>query len=215
MSKTSVAPGRLAAFKILRRVESDNAYASALLGSITETAMSREDRGLAMELVLGVLRWQKMLDYFIERYSRRAPAGLDAAVRIALRIGLYQLRCLSRIPPHAAVNESVNLVRSGGVASAAGLVNAVLRGAARHLDDRPGEGIEDPNERAAVQVSHPKWLLERWSRRLGEAAAHALALANNQPQSVSFRVNTLGSSEAEALAFLESAGASIGPSAIA
>ena len=215
MSKTSVAPGRLAAFKILLRVESENAYASALLGSIKETGLSQEDRGLAMELVLGVLRWQKLLDYFIEQYSRRAPSGMDAAVRIALRIGLYQLRRLSRIPQHAAVNESVNLVKTGGAKSAAGLVNAVLRKAARHLEDQAGEGIEDAGEREAVEVSHPRWLLGRWATQLGGADAHAMALANNQPQPLAFRVNILRSSESEALDFLKAAGVAVRPSAIA
>jgi 16S rRNA (cytosine967-C5)-methyltransferase len=188
------------------------------LAALPEDRLSREDRSLTQELVLGVLRWQRTLDYFIERYSGRAPSGMDAAVRIALRIGLYQLRYLSRIPSHAAVNESVNLVKTGGAKSAAGLVNAVLRKAARQLSDQPDDqaddGIDDPGERAAIELSHPRWMIERWRTSLGESEAHALALANNAPPPVAFRVNTLRASDAEALDFLKAAGVNVRPSPI-
>jgi 16S rRNA (cytosine967-C5)-methyltransferase len=214
MPRILVSAARRAAFDILRRVESEGAYASALLAALPEERLSREDRGLTQELVLGVLRWQRTLDYFIERYSGRAPSGMDAAVRIALRIGLYQLRYLSRIPSHAAVNESVNLVKTCGAKSAAGLVNAVLRKAVRQPDDQAGNGINDPGERAAIELSHPRWMIERWRTILGENEARALALANNQPQPFAFRVNTLRSSKAEALDFLKAAGVNVRRSAI-
>jgi 16S rRNA (cytosine967-C5)-methyltransferase len=214
MPKVPASPARRAAFDILRRVESEGAYASALLAALPEDKLSREDRGLTQELVLGVLRWQRTLDYFIELYSGRAPSGMDTAVRIALRIGLYQLRYLSRIPSHAAVNESVNLVKTGGAKSAAGLVNAVLRKAARQLDDQAGDGIDDPGERAAIELSHPGWMIERWRSSLGESEARVLALANNQPQPVAFRVNTLRAGEAQALDFLKAAGVNVRRSAI-
>ena len=108
-TRATVSPARRAAFDILRRVEAEGSYASALLASLVN--LSREDRALAQEVTLGVLRHQKTLDYFIERYTQRKIKKLDLPVVIALRIGLYQIRFLSRVPQSAAVNESVNLVK--------------------------------------------------------------------------------------------------------
>ena len=165
--------------------------------------------------MLGVLRWQSALDYFIERYTQRPLKKLDAAVLIALRLGLYQLRFLSRIPPSAAVNESVNLVKRARAASAAPMVNAVLRRAIREADETPGASLDDPRERLAVEVSHPRWLLERWVNAFGEAEARRLAMANNQPPPAAFRVNTLRASTNEVIARLESEGLRLRPSDIA
>jgi 16S rRNA (cytosine967-C5)-methyltransferase len=162
-----------------------------------------------------VLRWQGALDYFIERYSGRPIKKLDAAVLVALRMGLYQLRFLSRIPPSAAVNESVNLVKRARAASAAPMVNAVLRRAARQTDEPPGASLDDPLERFAVSTSHPRWLIERWIAAFGEAETRQLALANNQPPPVAFRVNTRRAPMDEVIARLESEGLRLRPSRVA
>jgi len=214
--KSRVSPARRAAFEILRRVESTDAYAAVLLAempaSVAKAGLSSEDRGLAQELTFGVLRWRRMLDYFIERYTGRAVAKLDQPVLLALRLALYQIRCLSRIPHAAAVNEAVNMVRSAGVASAAGMVNGALRNATRHLDDLPGHEVADPLERAAIEASHPTWILQRWRAPLGDVEAQQLALANNQPPTLAFRVNTLGFETDEIIAQLRSDGARARPS---
>jgi 16S rRNA (cytosine967-C5)-methyltransferase len=183
-------------------VETERAFASVLVAALDESDLSRLDRALAQEIVLGVLRWQRSLDYFVERYSGRPCDRLDLAVLIALRIGLYQLRHLTRIPQSAAVSESVNLVRHARIASASGLVNAVLRKAAANLDEVAGLGIADPFERASVQLSHPRWMLERWQASLGDDQARELALANNTPPATAFRVNTLRKTRNEALSDL-------------
>jgi 16S rRNA (cytosine967-C5)-methyltransferase len=204
--KVSISPARRAAFDILRRVDSEGAYASPLIAALAQSSLSREDRALAQEITLGVLRWQKSLDYFIERYSRRRLSRIDPPVLIALRIGLYQLRYLTRIPESAAVNESVKLVKKARLASASGMVNAVLRKAVRRIDDEPGQDIDDPLERTSVEVSHPRWMIERWAAWMGREEAKALALANNRTPTLAFRVNTLRSGESEALALLEASG---------
>ena len=129
----TISPARSSAFEILRRVESEAAYASVLLAGL-DSGISENDRALCHELVLGVLRRRLWLDTCIEHFGNRAIKGLDLAVRLSLEIGLYQLRFLSRIPASAAVNESVNLVRARGVKSAAGFVNAVLRRATRETN---------------------------------------------------------------------------------
>jgi len=116
VKSNSVSPARLTAFEILRRV-GEGAYASVLLAS-REDELSPPDKALCHELVMGVLRRQLWLDRLIEHYANRKVAGLDESVRIILRIGLYQLRFLSRVPGSAAVNESVKLVNFARLRSA-------------------------------------------------------------------------------------------------
>ena len=205
-NRVLVSPARRAAFDILQRVESGSAYASVLIAQLPETDLSREDRALTQELVLGVLRWRGLLDYLIEQYAKRPIARFDMKVLIALRLGLYQLRYLSRIPQSAAVNESVNLVKRGRITSAAGLVNAVLRSAARLIDQPAGENVIDPAERASIELSHPAWMLERWRALVGDDETRALALANNSPSPQTFRINTLRFPVADAIEQLAAEG---------
>jgi 16S rRNA (cytosine967-C5)-methyltransferase len=158
------APARIAAFDILRRVEAGG-YASDLLLDRT-AALDSRDAGLASEIVFGVLRYRAQLDYLIEIYSSRRK--LDAEVRIALRMGIYQLRYLERIPAHAAVTDAVELVKRAHKRSAAGFVNAVLR----QVDREP---VEWPSRE--VELSCPEWLLARWEAHYGAEAAVGIARA--------------------------------------
>lgn len=160
-----VSPARLIAFDILRKVEAGG-YASDLLLAQTAGLDSR-DAGLASEIVFGVLRYRAQLDFLIEYYSNRRQK-LDIEVKIALRMGIYQLRYLERIPPHAAVKESVELVKRARKTSAAGLVNAVLRQVERDPVAWPTREIE---------LSCPEWLLARWERNYGAEAAVEIARA--------------------------------------
>ena len=137
-------------------------YASDLLLQKTARLDSR-DAGLASEIVFGCLRYQAQLDYLIDRRVPRAP---DAEVRIALRMGIYQLRYLDRIPPHAAVGESVELVKRAHKANAAGLVNAILR----KTDRKP---VTWPDR--ATEFSMPAWILDRWDRLYGHDVASKVA----------------------------------------
>jgi len=132
-----VSPARAAAFDILLRVETQDAYASELLHSERLDQLSPADRGLATELVMGTLRWQSRLDSSIAANSSRAIAKLDTQVLIALRIAVYQLVFLDRIPSRAAINESVELVKRARKTSAAAFANAVLR----KIGARSDEGL--------------------------------------------------------------------------
>ena len=196
---------RRVASEILRRVEEDGAYASVLLASAGEE-LRADDRALCYELVLGVLRRQLWLDKLIEHYAGRDAASLDAPVRRALRLGLYQLRQLTRIPASAAVNESVNLVHEARLRSAANFINAVLRRATREPDYEPATQATSELERIALAASHPAWLVERWMNSFGAAEAERLALANNRTPPVAFRVNPLRAGEDEVIARLHRAG---------
>ena len=210
----AVSPARRVAFAVLTRVENEGAFASVLLAHAT-AELRPEDRALCYELVLGALRWQLWLDHLIAHYAGRAPDSLDAPVRRVLRLGLYQLRFLTRVPASAAVNESVNLAHAAGLRGAAGFVNAVLRHATREPDYDPAADIADETERLAVAASHPVWLVARWVRAFGREEAAALAHANNRPPPVAFRVNEWRAPADEVLARLAAAGGEVAPSEVA
>jgi 16S rRNA (cytosine967-C5)-methyltransferase len=208
-----VSPARRASFEILRRVEEEGAFASVLLAA-DESELPREDRALSYEIVLGVLRRQLWLDYLIKHYTGRDAAKLDAPVRLSLRMGLYQLRHLSRIPPSAVVNESVNLAHLARVRSAAGLINAALRRAVREPGFDPARSILDPFERISVKHSHPLWLIKRWAESFGLEETEKFAAANNEVPPVAFRL-VHAREEEQVLSQLSAAGARVVPSGIA
>ena len=178
---------RRIAFDILRRVASEEAYASDLLHAKLAGRVGRADAALATEITLGVLRWQRLLDFLVQRHLDKPAGRLDLEVLLALRMGLYQMRFLERVPAHAAVSESVELVKSARKRSAAPLVNAVLRRLAPEakLAGRELEALLPPQasaaERMAILYSHPTWLVERWLARFGDERTVALLEANNRP----------------------------------
>jgi 16S rRNA (cytosine967-C5)-methyltransferase len=156
-------PAREIAFRVLQKV-AKGGYATDLLRR--EKAEPRE-AALAETIVLGCLRYQAQLDYLIGYFSGKT-AKLDDEVRIALRIGIYQLRYLDRIPAHAAVGASVDLVKQARKRSAAGFVNAVLRKV--HRDPVPWPDL-------ATELSMPPWLLRRWQAQYGKEEASQIARA--------------------------------------
>lgn len=208
-----ISPARLAAFKILEQVEG-GAFSSVLLAA-EEPRLQAVDRALCHELVLGVLRWQLLLDRIVEHFAKRRVASLDQAVRVSLRLGLYQLRFLTRIPASAAVNESVNLVRMARLSSAAAFVNAVLRRAVREPEYDPIAEISDPLEKVAVRTSHPAWLVERWASWMGLEQAESFAHANNLVPPTAFRVVAKRGDQSEILSKLTAAGATLESSHVA
>ena len=210
----SVSAARRAAFEILRRVEEDGAFAAPLLASVT-AELRADDRALCYELVLGVLRWQLWLDKVLEHYAGRDADALDAPVRRALRLGLYQLRFLTRIPARAAVNESVNLAHAAHLRSAASFINAVLRRATREPQFDPAARIDDKIERLAVETSHPVWLVARWIESFGLDAAAEFAHANNKSAPVAFRLNLRRAQGADVFGRLGAAGVKLQRSRVA
>ena len=173
--RPAVSTARAAAFDILLRVERDSAYASELLHSKIYDRLDPADHSLATELVMGVLRWRSLLDAEIAKYSAQPLSRLDLEILCALRLAVYQLRWLTRIPPRAALNESVELVKRARKRSAAPLVNAVLRKIAGGLDvreDSQHEISSTSTETLAASSAHPQWLLERWVQAYGMGSAY-------------------------------------------
>jgi len=181
-----VTEARRIAFEVLRRVETEQAYAADLLNArLSEPGhkVRREDAALATELTLGVLRWQRLLDFLVERRITKSAVSLDPEVRLVLRLGFYQMRFLTRIPARAAVNESVELVKWARKRSAATLVNAVLRrdsaAAKEHVEKLLPPDLP-PAEQLGILYSHPTWMVRRWLERFGEPRTVTLLEANNR-----------------------------------
>jgi 16S rRNA (cytosine967-C5)-methyltransferase len=184
--KMAVSPARAAAFDILIRVEQEASFASELLHSAAYERFSPADHGLTTELVMGVLRWRSRLDADIAGSSAQAIRKLDLEVLIALRLGLYQLRRLNRIPARAAINESVELVKRARKRSAAAFVNALLRKLSKSAEPPAREDVS--SEDLAQAFAHPVWLVERWAKEYGLAAAHRICQYNQTIPVTAIRV---------------------------
>jgi 16S rRNA (cytosine967-C5)-methyltransferase len=183
----SVSPARAAAFDILVRVERESSYASELLHSGTHATLSALDHSLATELVMGVLRWRSLLDTEISQYSSKPLGKLDIEILIALRLAAYQLLWLSHIPHHAAINESVELVKRARKRSAASFVNAVLRKLSAR-GSRPPLFDNTSAESLAASSAHPLWIVERWSKAYGAAAARQICEYDQSPPMAAIRL---------------------------
>lgn len=183
---------REAASAVLLRIQREGAHADQLMDrELAAGMLSGPDRGLFAELVFGVLRRQGTLDYILTGLLTQPLERLEPRVLILLRVGLYQLVYLDRIPESAAVNETVNLVKRSHP-RAAGLANAVLRNYLRNRDtvtypDRTAA----PAASVAARHSQPPWLVKLWFSQLGEAETELLAEVSSQPPPLSLRINSL------------------------
>jgi 16S rRNA (cytosine967-C5)-methyltransferase len=191
-----VSAARAAAFDILLRVERESSYASELLHSAAYARLSPRDHALATELVMGVLRWRSRLDDEIALASSKPLSRLDDEVLTALRLAVFQLRWLDRVPQRAALHESVEWVKRARKRSAAAFVNAVLRklAAAQKREVAAARECGSP-EKLARLFAHPLWLVERWAREYGLDAARQIC---EHSQSVPATAIRLCTSTAEA-----------------
>jgi 16S rRNA (cytosine967-C5)-methyltransferase len=192
------APARTAAYHALRAIGAERADLPTALAKSRQHLSDERDRALAAEIITGALRWQRSLDHLIERVARRPVARIDREVTAILRLSLYQLLHLSRVPDSAVVDDAVDLTRAARKPSASGFVNAVLRQTLRQrhrlpLPPRP----EGPDDRAAmiaylgVTHSHPEWLVTRWLDRHGFDATERWVQFNNATPPLTLRANTL------------------------
>lgn len=182
--RIKISPARIAASEILSKIETEKAFSSVLL-PLYEEKLELKDRALCHALTLGVLRRKLFLDRIIEQFTKNKIEKFDSAVLQALRIGLFQILFLDKIPAHAAINDSVNLVHRAKKKSAAGLVNAVLR---RVLREEIKFEFADEIERISIETSHPRWLIEHWTKQFGLDETEKLAAANNQTPKLIFRL---------------------------
>jgi 16S rRNA (cytosine967-C5)-methyltransferase len=198
-----IAPARLAAYEVLRAVGSGRADLGSALARQRSRLSDERDRALAGEIATGTLRWQGACDHVVAAFASRPLKKLDAEVLDILRMTMFQLLQLERIPASAAVKDAVDLAGKAGKRSASGMVNAILRRASRERDRLPLPARPDPSDRngaldyLSITLSHPRWLVSRWLDRYGFANAEAWARFDNSPAPLTLRANTLKTTREE------------------
>jgi len=182
-------PRQIAA-RVLQQRRADGGFIEDLLeNALADAQVSPLDRALCQEILYGVVRWQATLDWLIARKTAGRPQ--KPALQNLLRLGLYQIFWLDRIPGHAAVNETVELAKRNGFGAQAGFLNAVLRGYLREADATKKLLGELKTSRPALGWSHPEWLVARWQKRWGAERTARLLEWNNTPPKTFARVNRL------------------------
>lgn len=209
---SSSANPRQAACETLLRIRKEGGFADRLIDNeLSDGVLTGPDRGLYAELVFGVLRRQGTLDHILMQLLEKPIAEMDPQALVILRIGLYQLTCLDRIPESAAVNESVNLAKHI-TPGTSGLINAVLRNYLRRRDAISFPDISTtPAAAIASRHSQPEWLAEQWIEQLGTNEAALLAEASSQQPSLTLRVNALRSNRDDLLREFEKQGVEATP----
>ncbi|WP_371381734.1 16S rRNA (cytosine(967)-C(5))-methyltransferase RsmB [Sporomusa aerivorans] len=188
---------REVALNVINEVEVNGAYANIALAKEINRRMSHgqlsdQDRRLITELVYGTVKAGNTLDWMLNQYLSRPLAKVAPVIRNILRMGIYQLFFLERIPASAACNQAVELAKKYGHAGTVKFVNGILRNAARSPEkiaypDRNNE----PVKYLALKYFHPEWLIERWLGRLGLTACEALCQCNNSTPPLALRTNTV------------------------
>lgn len=179
---TEITAARRAAYEVVRRVFEQEAYADRAFATAAK-GLDERDRALAQRIAYGTVQRVRLLDHGIEALGRRPVRKLDPPVLAALRIGAYQLAYLDGIPTHAAVNESVELVRRARLERAVPFTNAVLRRLSEGL-----RGLIDSLPDGPLKLSYPDWIAQVWERDLPSGHPIALMKAQNEPPETTVRV---------------------------
>lgn len=216
MSKYKVSPARDAALRVLLAVEKDGAYANLELQKhARRQKLSPSDTHFLTELVYGTLRRQGTLDYVIEQFSTVSVSRMNDCIRCIMRMGVYQLLFLDRVPARAVCHEAVEMAKSRRLFGLTGFVNALLRKISREQERIAyPDPDQDPAFYLSVKYSHPLWLVKRWLTRFGEDETVSLCMANNEPPSVVLRCNTLKNTPYQLLQRLTDEGLVVRPSAL-
>jgi len=200
---------------VLTQVEQEGAYSNLLLNSaLQKSSLAKSDAGLATELIYGTISRLNTLDYFLDKFVNKGVRKLQPWVRALLRISLYQIVYLDRIPDHAVVSEAVNLAKRRGHQGISGMVNGVLRNILRQKETLAIPEDMTDAQRISLLHSHPQWLVERWISQYGTEATEAICAANNEPPAVSVRVNTTMISRDDMLKLMGSHGLDASPSSV-
>jgi len=187
------------ALQVLRAVEEDGAYANLALNQVLERYRpGKLDRAFATELTYGTLRTRNTLDWVLGQFVKKPLTSQTIALRNILRLGVYQLMCMDRVPPSAACNEGAEMARRHGHPGSVKFVNGVLRNVARQIKEiKFPQLADDPIAHISLRYSHPAWLVEGWLARFGPEETISLCRANNEPAPNTVRTNTLKLTRAE------------------
>ncbi|MGZ9586996.1 16S rRNA (cytosine(967)-C(5))-methyltransferase RsmB [Paenibacillus marinisediminis] len=206
---------REVALEVLVQVDKEGSYSNLQLNEALKSSnLERVDAALATELVYGTIQRMYTIDGVLERKVTKGIAKLKPWMRNLLRMSLYQLHYLDRIPDHAAVNEAVAIAKRRGQQSMGGFVNGVLRGVMREPEVWNAPADASPVARIAWNESHPEWLVARWLKTYGEAETEEMCAANNEAPHASARVNRTRAVRDELLAEMRAAGLYVQPSAL-
>jgi 16S rRNA (cytosine967-C5)-methyltransferase len=211
-----ISPARLLAFETIRvTFEQDAHTESAFRRAADVRRIGGRERAQAQRLAYGAVQRRGTIDAALSRLVDRSLRDLDPPVLAALRLGMYELLFADGTPDHAAVDQAVELVKQAGAAHVSGLVNAVLRRAAREREALAESLLDDDStaETAAIAHSAPLWLAQMWWRELGPESARSLLAACNEPAEHAFRVSTLTADRDAVLAKLRDAGIEAAPAA--
>lgn len=201
---------RETALRVLQSIRRNGAWADAALkAQLERDGLSGPDAALATRLVYGVIQNRLLLDFWIAGYCTQKPDHLQVPLLDILRLGVYQIVFLDKIPDSAAVNESVNLTKLCGRAQASGLVNAVLRKVVANKEQLPNVSDEDTVQYLSVTYSHPKWLVKRLLKTLDPQETEAFLRSNNAAVPMTVQVNPLKTTMQELTEELSAAGVSV------
>lgn len=205
---------RAISIEILNRIGKTDLHPDHLLSDSFKTyeTLNYLDQAFITELIYGVLRWRERLDWIIRNLSKISLRKIDQSILNILRVGLYQIIFLSKIPPHSAVDESVKLAKAIKGKSAGGFVNAILRSFLRKKDELSYPDLKkDPSLHISVLYSHPLWLVNRWINEMGLEKTIEICNMNNQITPTTIRVNTLKISRDQLMRRLEEEGIKVIP----
>ncbi|HEY3425229.1 MAG TPA: 16S rRNA (cytosine(967)-C(5))-methyltransferase RsmB [Negativicutes bacterium] len=205
---------REVALKIINDVTNNDAYANiALAREINRQNLTDQDRRFVTELVYGTIKAGATLDWLLSYYVTRSVSKMPPIIRNILKMGIYQIFFLSKVPHSAACNQAVELTKKYGHPGTVKFVNAVLRNAVRNPDKAiyPDKNSQ-PTKYLSLKYFHPEWLVARWIDRLGIQSTEELCLMNNSTPPLSLRTNTLKIERQELLAILEQEGITCEPS---
>ncbi|MGF7057282.1 16S rRNA (cytosine(967)-C(5))-methyltransferase RsmB [Brassicibacter mesophilus] len=195
------------ALKVLNEINEHGAYSNISLNRNIGYEISSLDDSLIRELVYGVLENKLFIDWIILKFSKIKFKKISPYIRDIIRLGIYQIMFMDRIPDSAAVNESVKLAKKYGHKGSLGYVNGLLRNVTRNKDTIELPDKENnPNEYLSIKYSHPKWMIDEWVNEYGFDFTEALCIANNKKPSLNIRVNTLKNSIEELMKSLREKG---------
>ncbi|MDT8859078.1 16S rRNA (cytosine(967)-C(5))-methyltransferase RsmB [Alkalihalobacillus sp. MEB130] len=199
-------PVREVALEILLQIEKNQAYSNLLLNqTVNRSKLDPRDVGLLTEIVYGTIQRRDTLDYYLNSFVKKGVDSLQDWVKVLLRLSVYQLAYLDRVPDRAVVHEAVTIAKKRGHKGISGMVNGVLRSILR--EGLPSlEGIKNETKKVALEFSYPVWLVKRWEDQYGLTETKAMCQSGLEPPHVTVRVNQVKATVEEALFLLEKDG---------
>lgn len=201
-----VLSARELALNILKDIYENQAFSNIAIKRHLKDKLNSQEENLVREIVYGVLENEIYIDYIISKASSIKLKKIHSTMLIILRIGIYQLVFMDKIPSSAAVNESVKLAKRYGHKGSIGFVNGVLRSISRDKDKFMKIDVKDKIDYISIKYSHPRWIVERWVKEFGEEFTEKLCIENNNKPELNIRVNTLKTNKQDLIKNLQEQG---------